>query len=96
MADVNEARGRARRRPGINRLIGRTLKEFPQEFSRIEPLKLIERVLVVGRSVTVTTFGAFRFPVIARLKEWFRSSTDVLFGDTARQCSRWGGLSFKE
>jgi hypothetical protein len=38
------------------------LKDHPQEFSRIEPLNLIEsRASVGGRSVAALPFGAFRF-----------------------------------
>jgi hypothetical protein len=61
-----------------------TLKELPKiKISRIEPMNLIEGTSsVVGRSVTALPFGAFRFGT-ARLKDWFWSSTDVLFGDAA-------------
>jgi len=59
------------------------VKEFAQNFSRIEPLNLIEvAASVVMRSVAAIPFGAFRFG-IARLKDWFRSSAHVLFGDAA-------------
>jgi hypothetical protein len=35
------------------------------------------------RSVAALPFGAFRFFGTARLKDWFRSSAHVLFGDAA-------------